>query len=121
MKLIRADYIFIFAIIFFAGAHATTMFMLKHYEDQAKMIGVAQSVVYEAEANPIARYMLELENFKYIYSFALVPGMLTGIYWFIRNKRGYDELTIEAYAVAFCSIAFLNVMNDVSLMLGIWL
>lgn len=121
MKLIRADYIFIFALLCFMVAHASTNFMITRLTEQAEEAGMvenARQLALTYEANPIAKWIFGLRNFKAIYSYVVVPSILTGLYWMIRRKyfQYYDIL--EAYAVSFFCFGFLNAMNDVSIMLG---
>ena len=119
--MIKADYIFIAALVMFIGAHITTNFLIKYYEDAAKTVGIAEEVAITMEANPIAKFIFRFEAFKYIYSYILVPGILTGLYWFIRNKYNQEIFAIEAYSIAFFMIGFLNFMNDLSLAIGVLL
>jgi len=121
MKLIKADYIMLAAILLFLVAHITTNFLIKYYEDAAEAVGVAKSVALQYERNPIARWVFGLNDFKILFSFAIVPGMLTGLYWLIRHKHRGDVIAIEAYAISFLMIAIINVLNDVSIAVGVLL
>ena len=120
MKLIRADYIMIAAVVLLIGVHMITNFTLSYYKDVARNVGVAESVVMEMETNPIARYFLGIERFKLIYSFILAPGVLVGFYWYMRRKYWEDKIKIEAFAVAFFMFMLLNILNDASLVIGMF-
>ncbi len=119
MKLIRADYIFIASLFLLITAHATTNFLLKYYEDAAVAVGIAKEVAIQYEANPVAKWFFSIVGFQYMFSYAIAPGMLTGLYWLIRHKYNKEPIAIEAYAVAFFVITFMDAMNDVSLALGV--
>ena len=81
MKLIKADYIFIAGLFFLVGAHLATNFMITYYQEEAEKVGIAKEVVLEMEANPVARFFLGFERFRAIYSYILVPAILSGLYW----------------------------------------
>ena len=121
MKLIRPDYIFIVGLMFLIGVHLATNFMITYYQGEAEKVGIAKEVVLEMEANPVARFFLSFERFRVIYSYIIVPMVLTGLYWVIRNKYKYNILAIEAYAISFFMLGFLNCLNDVSILLGLLL
>lgn len=117
--MIRADYLMIGAIVLFLVAHCSTHFMISYYRDVAKQVGVAEDSVMLMETNPIARWILGIENFKRIFSFVIMPGMLSGMYWFLRNKYYNQKEALEGFAVAFLSIALIDALNDVSILLGV--
>lgn len=123
MGLIRADYIFIAALLLIIGAHITTNFLIKYYEDAAKIVGIAEEVSLVMEANPIARFFYGIESVKSIYSFILAPGILTSLYYFIRRKYSKQVVVLEAYAIGFFMFGLLDFLNDFSLLLGVlaWL
>ena len=121
MKLIRADYIFIGALILLIGAHMTTNFLIWHLEDVAEKVGIAKEVVLQYEANPVAKFFLGLQGFKLIFSYVIAPGLLTGLYWFIRRQYAHQGVVIEAYAVSFFMFAMLDFLNDISIAMGLWL
>ena len=117
--MIRADYIFIAALVMLIIAHTTTNFLIKYYEDATEAVGIAKSAALEYEANPIARWLFGIVDMKYMFSYALAPGALTGLYWFIRKKYRKDNMAIESYAIAMFTITFLTALNDVSILIGV--
>ena len=119
MKLLGADWIVIAAVILLVGTHATTNFLIKYYEDVAETVGVAEEVVLQMEANPVARWFFGIASFKLIYSYILAPGLLIGLWWFLRKKYYNDEIVLQSYAVALFAFFFLNFMNDFSILLGV--
>ena len=119
MKLVLADYIFIAALLLFITAHVTTNFLIKYYEDAAEAVGIAKSVALQYETNPVARYFFSMVDLKRMYSYIIMPGVLTGLYWFIRRKYNKEPFAIEAYAIAFFMFGLLSALNDLSLLMGI--
>ncbi len=119
MKLIFPDYIFILTIVFFIGAHLTTNFLMGHYISEANKIGAAEDVVLQFEANPLTRYMLGLERFKWIYSYIFAPGVMSGMYWVLRRKYFNRRIVLESFAISFMMFGLLNFLNDISIALGV--
>jgi len=93
--------------------------MITYYQEETEKVGIASEIVLEMEANPVARFFLGFERFKAIYSYIIVPTILTGLYWVIKNKYRDSILAIEAYAISFFMLGFLNFLNDGSILLGI--
>ena len=119
--MIKADYIFIAALVLFIGAHITTGFLIKYYEDAAEAVGIAKSIALEYETNPVARWFFSLIDIKIMYSYVIMPGVLTALYWFIRHKYNKEPVAIEAYAIAFFMFGLLSFLNDLSLAVGVLL
>jgi len=121
MKLIRADWIMLGALLLLLTAHVTTNFLIKYYEDAAETVGIAKEVVIQLEANPVARWFFALVGFKYIFSYAVAPGFLAGYYWYLRHKYINQVYTLEGYSIAFFVITLLAATNDLSLLMGVLL
>ena len=121
MKLIRADYIFIGSLLLLIGAHTTTNFMVWHMQGVAEQIQVAEDVIYQFEANPIAKFFLSLEQFKLIFSYVIAPGLLTGLYYYIRRKYNKEKILLEAYSISFFCFFLLDFTNDISIALSMFL
>lgn len=121
MKLIRADYIFIFALVLLIGAHMTTNYLVWHMQEVAEKIQVAESIVLEYEANKVAKYFMGLEGYKLIFSYVIAPSLLTGLYWFIRRKYSEQKVVLEAYAIAMLMVCLMDFLNDASIALGVFL
>ena len=119
MKLIRADYIIIGAILMFMTAHVVTAILLQQYVSVAQNIGVAEDIVLQMERNPLARWVFSFEQMRFFWSFLIVPGVLAAFYWFVRNKYRYDKILLESHAVFFLMIGSINAMNDASILIGV--
>lgn len=117
--MIRADYIVIGALILLVGAHVTTNFLLTYYQDVAKTMEYAEEIVLEFEANPVAKWFFRFAGLKQMYSYVIAPGLLIGLYYFLRKKYLYDPFILESYSIALFCFFFLNFMNDIGLALGI--
>lgn len=118
MKLIRADYLVIIGFILLAGAHATTNYMINSYQDVAATVGIAEDVVLIMEANPVARWFFSFEMGKQMFSFVVAPALLIGLYYNLRRRYADNPIVLESYAIAFVALAFMDVLNDVSILLG---
>lgn len=121
MKLVKSDYIIIAALILLIGAHTTTNYIVWHMQEVAEKVQIAESVVLEYEANPIARYFMSLGQFKFIFSYIIAPGTLIGLYYYIRNKYSKDNVVIESYSIAFLMVCVMDFLNDLSIALGMFL
>ena len=121
MKLIFPDIIFLITLFMLIGAHVTTNFMIKHYEQEAEVLGIAKENVLLMEANPLARVILGLDNFKFMFSYAILPALFSGLYWFTRRRYIDNRPALEAYAVAFFMLMLLDFTNDLSIVLGLFL
>ena len=119
MKLLFADWIFIAGLILLIGAHVTTNFLITYYSDAAKVVGVAEDAVLVMEANPIARWFFGIDSARHIFSYAIAPAMVTGMYWFLRRKYYNERPVLEAYAVGFLCLATMDFLNDASIALGV--
>jgi len=118
MKMLRADWFMIFSLVLLIGAHITTNFLIMYYQDVAKSVGIAEEIAYEYEANPVAKAFLSIQNFKWIYSYVVAPGILLSLYYFLRRRYKNDLIVLETYAIAFLCFTGLDFLNDVSLLLG---
>ncbi len=119
MKVLTADWIVIAACVLLVGTHMTTNFLIKYYGDVAKTMGIAEDRVLQMEANPVARWFFGIANLKVIYSYILAPGLLMGLYYYLRKRYYQDQIVLQSYAVALFSFFFLNFLNDISILLGV--
>lgn len=118
MKLIRADWMVIVAIVFFLGAHVTTNIIMGIRQDVASDIQASQKAVEIAEANPIAKLFINVRGVHYMFTYVLMPAMLLAFYWFVRNKYRYDEVMLELFGVFFLFSGFTDALNDISILIG---
>ena len=121
MKLIKSDYIVIAALLLLIGAHMTTNYLVWHMQSVAERIGAAEQIVLQYEANQVARFFLQFEGYKIIFSYVLAPGLLAGLYWFIRNKYTTDKIVIEAYSIAFLVVCAIDFLNDASIAIALFI
>ena len=119
MKLLTADWIVIAAIVMLMGAHFATNFLLFYYSEAAKTMEVAQEAVLLMEANPVAKWFFGFEGLKLVYSFIIAPGMVLGLYYYLRKRYYNDQVVLQSYAVALFGMFSLNFLNDISIVLGV--
>lgn len=119
IKLIRADYIFIVALVLLISAHIVTNFIINYYQDVAKTVGATQEAVLIMENNPVARYFFTIAGLKNIFSYIIAPGVLSGLYWFLRHKYANQKEALEGYAISFFVIFLIDFSNDLSILLGV--
>ncbi len=121
--MIKADWLIIAAVVLFFSCHVITNYLIWHISGVAVQIGAAENVVIQFEANPLARYVLASEDMSLIFTMVIFPGMVGGLYYFMRRyllSKG-DELTLTSIAVMIVVVAFSNFLNDFSILLGIFL
>lgn len=121
MKLIKADYFVIAGYLLFMTAHMTTNFLIKHYENEAKLVGVAEEAVLLMEANPLARFFFQFDNFKHIYQWIILPVFYFGMYYYWRKRLFDHPLVLETIGAMLFMMGILNASNDVSILLGVLL
>ncbi len=118
-KLIVADYLVIVAFILFLCCHVATNYLIFHYKSVAEQVGIAENIAFAFEANPVARYMFGVEQFKVIYSYVLMPGLIAGVYYLQRRRYAKYPDSVTAFAIALVVVAFSNFLNDFSVLLGV--
>ena len=121
MKLVRSDYIMIVALVLLIGAHMTTNYIVWSMETVAQKVQVAESVVLQYEVNPVAQYFFKFQGLKMIFSYVIAPGILAGLYYFIRKKYAKEWVAVEAYSIAFLVVCLMNFLNDISIAMGMFL
>ena len=122
MKLIRADWIVVSAILLYGITLFTTNFYINYKMELAEQINIEKEVVLIAEQNPLARYLLLFNNYKYIYMTIVIPSLVVGIYVYYRNKYlSSNPHLIEAIAIMLFIGYLYNVINDISILLGVLL
>jgi len=119
MRIIASDILIVISILFFLSCHIATNFLISYYQDVAESIKVDVEMIYNYEANPIARYILQFDNFKIIYSYVFAPGLVVSLYYLVRrNNHKHPENTM-AFALMLLTVSFSNFLNDFSILLGI--
>lgn len=112
--MILSDWLVVFSLLLFVGAHVISGFYLSH---QAERNGVdLEAAVKVQEASVGARYSFLLGAVARILTFLVIPAWTLGLYY-IARRYGSNELR-DLLAVFFVSVAGLNVCNDLSIYLG---
>ena len=119
MKLIKTDYMIIVAIFMFLGAHLCTNFLIAHYQSAAVSIGAAQELAYEFEGNPIAKFMFQMQGVNLMYTYAVMPALIVGLYYTIRRTFKEQPEMVMVFVLAIVVMAISNFLNDFSIFLGV--
>ena len=120
MKLIPSDYIIGIAMLFMLGAHTSTQFIDVKYSTYQKEQQQANSIMEVVEQNPLAAKILNLNKFKYFYSYFFAPSLLIAGYCYLRYvwiDKNRNFLT--AISIFFLAFAFQNFLNDFSYLMGL--
>lgn len=115
------DYIIIFSIIMFIGAHTATNFIIAYHRDTADSIEDANAVMQVMEQNPVARYFLLAKNLNILFSYVVVPAFILATYMAFRLHPSVEPWVLVQVAWIFFFAAFIDVTNDISILLGLWL
>jgi len=113
------DILVILTIIFLIGTRICTLLYISNISEFSGT--QIENVVKLYEANPLAKLFLNLNGIRAILSSLILPAWGFALYIYIRNKvkKGLVEPdTLQFYVLfAFC-IFFLNIINDLSMLLG---
>ena len=116
-QLRHLDWLVVITIIFFLGTHAATQLIITK---EVERTGASyENVVNVIEANPVARIWLLSRNIGVILSYLLVPALIFGSYFYYRRRLLLQDLRYFVTVVFFFSL--LNIVNDVSILLGQYL
>ncbi len=121
MKIRYYDYLVVLSVVLILGAHGLTNFLVNFYADQSAIGGDIEKVLMIAEANPVARIILQMSQLNFMFSLVLVPGMIFGSYVWMRRHTGLDPYGAEHIAWIFLFIAVADFLNDATIVLGILL
>ncbi len=118
MKLLFADYLVIISLLFMVFNHSATQFLINKHTIIEQTQEQADNLIKYVEANPVGTLILQLDKFRYIYSFFIVPGMLIGFYYYIRKKYFYNHDVLNMWAIMIFVTFALNFLNDFSSLMG---
>lgn len=118
MALLKPDKIMIVALILIVSTHSITNYLIHIHRTPSQNVQEFNDSVLILEANPVTRFIFSLGNFKYIYSYVLLPAIVVALYWVQRRRLGSNPDQLEAFAVFFLAFSFLNFMNDLSVLLA---
>lgn len=119
MKLIRADYIFLIAMVLMLGSHSVTQYLVAKYTSAEQIADSGEKILVAAEMNPLAVFLLQFEKMKYLYSYLLAPAFMGAIYYYCRRKFiTINPDILEALSVMLFLMYMINFFNDASYMLG---
>ncbi len=119
MKIIAPDLLVVLAVALFLGAHMITVFIIESSKDVARELQIDEKVAEMAEANPIARKMLGIKRMGFILWYLWIPALLFSVYYLIRRQYKNDPHVVNFYAILMLSVAVIDVLNDISILLGL--
>ena len=118
--MIKADYIIGIAAVLMLLTHASTQFIVVSYSTAQEDSAKAHAIVKVIEQNPIAGKILNLDKFKYFYSYFFAPSALFAFYYYLRRVwLNKNENFLTAMSVFFLAFTFQNFLNDFSYLLGL--
>lgn len=118
--MIKADYIIGIAMLLMLATHASTHFIAVKYSTYQKEQKQAESIMQFVEQNPVGSKILNLDKFKYFYSFFFAPSVLLAFYYYLRTTwKDKNENFLTAMSVFFLAFTFQNFLNDFSYLLGL--
>ena len=118
VKLMFADWLIIVSLILMVFNHSATQFLINKHTTIEQTQQQADNLIKLVEANPVGALMLQLNKFRYIYSFFIVPGTLIGFYYYIRKKYFYNKDVLNMWAIMIFTTFALNFLNDFSALMG---
>ena len=118
MKLYLADWLIIISLFFMIFNHSATQFLVNKHTTVEQTQKQADNLIKYVEANPVGALVLQIDKFRYVYSFFIFPSMLLGFYYYIRKRylQNHDVLTMWGIMI-FVTFA-LNFLNDFSALMG---
>ena len=118
MKLFVADWLVIISILLMVFNHSATIFMIERHTTIEQTQKEATDLIKYVEANPIGSLILQLNKFRYVYSFFILPSMLLGFYYYIRKKYFYNQDVLMMWGIMIFTTFALNFLNDFSALMG---
>ena len=76
MKLYLADWLVIISLFFMIFNHSATQFLVNKHTTVEQTQKQADNLIKLVEANPIGSLVLQLDKFRYVYSFFIFPSMM---------------------------------------------
>ena len=118
MKLLIADWLVLISLILMIFNHSATQFLITKHSTIEQTQEQADNLIKLVEANPVGTIILQMEKFRYIYSFFIVPSMLLGFYYYIRKKYFYNHDVLNMWGIMIFVTFALNFLNDFSVLMG---
>ena len=114
-KWLKYDIIILIGIILIIGTHLVTNIIIMQ---QVNLTAADyNNIVKVFEANPLAKWALQIEQFKAIFSFVIIPSFIGALYYIVR--RGGNEDYIAFTSLLFFLVGLFNIMNDLGVLIGV--
>jgi len=121
MRLIRSDYFVIATAIILVVVHFITNLVQTQIYNNASTAVQAEALFKFAEANPLAEVLFQTQGITYMIAIIFLPALILGFYYTVRRYNLASDYVIEHIAFTFFIAAILNVLNDVSILIGLML
>ena len=118
MKLLFADWLIIVSLVLMVFNHSATQYLVNKHTTVEQTQQQADNLIKLVEANPIGALVLQLNKFRYVYSFFIVPSMLIGFYYYIRKRYSNNQDVLNMWAIMIFVTFALNFLNDFSALMG---
>ncbi len=118
------DWLVVLSIAMLIASHALTNFVFARLSSST--IGVTiEALATLVEGSPVTRTLIALNQFGEIIRYIMVPAVVGGFYFVMRRRTFADprdkDLAITAFAYVMFLVGLLNVTNDLSVLLGLYL
>ena len=98
--------------------HSATQFLVNKHTTIEQTQEQADNLIKLVEQNPIGMLILQLDKFKYVYSFFIFPAMLLGFYYYLRKRYFKNTDVLNMWAIMVFVVFALNFLNDFSALMG---
>jgi len=113
-ELRKIDILVAFTVIAFVLVHAITVFAVSYETERTKADYDTISEVFEA--NPVVKWLSLLKGTNYMLRSLVLPGFLIASYVLFRRYVSLLRLQMIVYSIF--TMAMLNVINDVTLLIA---
>ncbi len=118
VKLFLADWLVLISLVFMVFNHSATQFLINKHTTVEQTQQQADNLIKLVEANPVGALVLQIDKFRYIYSFVIVPGMMIGFYYYIRKKYIEKQDILTMWGIMIFTTFALNFLNDFANLMG---
>ena len=118
VKMFLADWLVIISLVFMVFNHSATQFLVNKHTTVEQTQKQADNLIKLVEANPVGALVLQIDKFRYVYSFFILPSMMLGFYYYIRKKYLQNQDVLMMWAIMIFTTFALNFLNDFSALMG---
>ena len=119
MKFVASDYFVTATAFMLATVHFVTNVVRTHLLNVAGSASQAEALFNLMEANPLAEILMGFQGVMYVVSVIFLPAIILGLYYVVRKYELAKPYVVEHVAAVFFVAAVLNVLNDLSVLIGL--